>query len=277
VAIATPLLERAMTQQLHHLRRLDEPRFDWRGEAACRGTDPELFFPIGAGRNSLSQIAAAKRICARCPVIERCRESALANGYEGIWGGLDDDERRRMRARRQRTTRPSTNPEPLSPPGPELSADGHFVIVDGRRWRACDPGIPKQLRGELVAELMSARRAIGHGDIAARDRVQDAKTALGERGEPWWEPPTPEGRRARLASTMRALLRHRQPDATICPSDAARVVSGGSGREAMDQARSVADELRAQGILRITQRGEAVELETTVGPIRLGRGPKWTP
>ena len=265
-----------MTQQLHAPRRIrdgDDRRADWRERAACLGQDPELFFPVGAGRNSLLQTEAAKSICAGCPVIIRCRDSALENGYEGIWGGLDDDERRRMRAQKRPVA--STTDEPKSP-DVQLTEDQHFIVVNGRRWRATDPGIPKQLRGELVAELMSARRAIGQGEETARPRVQDAKVALGERGEPWWEPPTPDGRRARLAAAMRALLRHRSAEATICPSDAARVVASQDWRAAMEQSRSVAGELKADGILVITQRGQEVDLDTVTGPIRLGRGPKWT-
>ena len=56
--------------------------------------------------------------------------------------------------------------------------------------------------------------------------MQDAKVALGERGEPWWEPASEAGRAERLAAAMRALLWHRDPDKTICPSDAARAVGG---------------------------------------------------
>ncbi len=243
-------------------RDVDELRGNWRGRAACLDEDPELFFPVGSGRLALAQVAAAKAICARCPVIDRCRESALANGYEGVWGGLDDDERRRLRRpvidASRATAEPCVDVGPLEPP----DAGG-------------DPGIPKQLRGELLAELASARRAIDHGDLSATTRVDDAATALGERGEPWWEPSTADGRRTRLAAAMRALLRHRPAEATICPSDAARVVFGVSGREAMEQSRSVAEALRVAGVLRITQRGQPIELAAATGPIRLGRGPKW--
>ena len=78
---------------------------------------------------------------------------------------------------------------------PERTPDGHHVIIDGRKWRATDPSIPEERRKELVAELMSARRAVGaakrsadrEAERAARKRVHAAKVALGERGEPWWE------------------------------------------------------------------------------------------
>ena len=154
------------------------------------------------------------------------------------------------------------------------TADGRYLIVSGRRWRATDPAIPEKLRQELVNELMAARRLVRTDPDTARPRVQDAKVALGERGDPWWEP-TPEGRRVRLAATMRALLRHRRPESTICPSDAARVVGGESWRELMDTARDVAAELSREGLIVVRQRGTDVDIETASGPVRLARGPKW--
>lgn len=163
----------------------------------------------------------------------------------------------------------------------EPTPDGHHFIVDGRKWRATDPGIPDKLRTELVAELMAARRAVktAAGEKtatqAARRRVQDAKVALGERGEPWWEPPSPEGRAERLAAVIRTLLRHRDPDKTICPSDAARVAGGEQWRTAMDPARTVAAELASTGVIEVRQRGEKVELDQVKGPVRLARGPDW--
>ncbi len=68
-------------------------------------------------------------------------------------------------------------------------------MIDGRRWRATDPEIPEDAAAVLRRELMSARRAVGaalraadeRAERAARDRVQRAKVALGERGTPWWE------------------------------------------------------------------------------------------
>ncbi len=130
----------------------------------------------------------------------------------------------------------------------ELTADGRYLIVSGRRWRATDPAIPEALRQELVNELMAARRLVRSDPGAGRPRVQDAKVALGERGDPWWEP-TPDGQRVRLAAAMRTLLQHRRPEATICPSDAARVAGGESWRDLMDTARDVAAELSREGVI----------------------------
>ncbi len=166
-------------------------------------------------------------------------------------------------------------------PDPARSADGRYLIINGRRWRASDPGIPANLRGELVNELMAARRAVrdARSDETAlglaRNRVQDAKVALGERGQPWWEPPSEDGLGVRIAATIRALLRHREPESTICPSDAARVCGGPTWREAMDAARAVAAALAAAGVVEVRQHGRRVEAATGVGAIRLARGPRW--
>ncbi|MDN3226616.1 DUF3253 domain-containing protein [Kocuria rhizophila] len=156
--------------------------------------------------------------------------------------------------------------------GPERTPDGHHIVVKGRKWRATDTGIPETFRKELVAELMSARRAVKSRDEHARDRVQDAKVALGERGEPWWEEPTEDGLRAREAATIRALLRHRAGK-TICPSDVARTLGGDDWRDLMPQIRDVAGEMAGVGEITVTQKGETVDPCTARGPIRLAPGP----
>lgn len=75
----------------------------------------------------------------------------------------------------------------------ETTPDGHYVVIDGRRWRATDPAIPEDVAAELRRVLMAARRDVGRAKRAgedtapARARVQAAKVALGERGTPWWE------------------------------------------------------------------------------------------
>jgi hypothetical protein len=153
----------------------------------------------------------------------------------------------------------------------ERTPDGHYLIIDGRRWRASDPGIPDTLRQELVDELMSARRAVRTQGAAARPRVDDAKVALGERGRAWWEQPTEEEVADRIAATIRTLLRKRD-GTSICPSDAARVVGGESWRDRMEQVRAVAGEMATRGVLVVTQKGEQVPV-TASGPIRLNRGP----
>ncbi|GAA3614861.1 hypothetical protein GCM10022199_18780 [Marihabitans asiaticum] len=152
----------------------------------------------------------------------------------------------------------------------ERTDDGRYIVVDGRRWRASDPAIPESLRAELVAELMAARRLVKSDPKTARPRVQDAKVALGERGEPWWSP-TEDGRRTRLAATIRSLLSHRD-GTTICPSDAARVVGGEDWREHMSLAREVAAALHDEGVVEVQQKGEMVpDPRQARGPIRIAR------
>lgn len=74
----------------------------WMEDAACRGMNPDVFFPQRG-----ESTAEARAVCARCPVILRCRHYALAN-YEkyGIWGGMSERERRRIRKPRRDGVRP---------------------------------------------------------------------------------------------------------------------------------------------------------------------------
>ncbi|GEL23838.1 hypothetical protein PSU4_27920 [Pseudonocardia sulfidoxydans NBRC 16205] len=71
---------------------------DWRADALCGQVDPELFFPT-AERGAVfeAQVAAAKRICAGCPVRARCLDYALDALPDGVAGGLTAAERRAMR------------------------------------------------------------------------------------------------------------------------------------------------------------------------------------
>jgi WhiB family redox-sensing transcriptional regulator len=76
-------------------RRLFE-RADWQQDAACRGKGADMFF-IERGA-SLHGYDVARQICQRCPVREDCLAYAI-DGAErfGIWGGLTERERRRLR------------------------------------------------------------------------------------------------------------------------------------------------------------------------------------
>ena len=67
----------------------------WREDAACRGADVEIFFPP-----TDEAADQAKAICAACPVREECLEYALLTRQDdGVWGGLTETERRRLRRR----------------------------------------------------------------------------------------------------------------------------------------------------------------------------------
>ncbi|MGH9166454.1 MAG: WhiB family transcriptional regulator [Acidimicrobiia bacterium] len=68
--------------------------------AACRDSDPNLFFPVGTTGFALDQIELAKAICRQCAVQDECLQYALETNQEsGVWGGFAEDERRRLRKR----------------------------------------------------------------------------------------------------------------------------------------------------------------------------------
>jgi WhiB family redox-sensing transcriptional regulator len=84
---------------------------NWRDAAACRSVEPDLFFPIGTTGTALDHIAAAKAVCATCPVTSACLEFALeTNQDSGVWGGTSEEERRQMRRARARARRAATQP-----------------------------------------------------------------------------------------------------------------------------------------------------------------------
>ena len=89
------------------ISRLPKPLpevWDWQYEGACRGEDPEMFFhPEGErGPARANRIARAKEICATCPVIKQCAASALSiREPYGIWGGMSEDDREEIYARRE--------------------------------------------------------------------------------------------------------------------------------------------------------------------------------
>nr|WP_170977757.1 WhiB family transcriptional regulator [Blastococcus sp. CCUG 61487] len=69
----------------------------WRQLALCGETDPDAFFPEQGGSTR-----EAKRVCAGCVVRTECLEFALSNDERfGIWGGLSERERRRIRVQRR--------------------------------------------------------------------------------------------------------------------------------------------------------------------------------
>jgi WhiB family redox-sensing transcriptional regulator len=75
----------------------------WRDDAACLTQDPELFFPIGNTGPAVQWAEDAKAVCDLCPVEAKCLVWSLLKGYnDGVWGGLDENERRIQRRRLKR-------------------------------------------------------------------------------------------------------------------------------------------------------------------------------
>ncbi len=73
----------------------DDGLLAWQDRALCAQTDPEAFFPEKGGSTR-----EAKRVCTSCEVRSECLEYALGNDERfGIWGGLSERERRKLKRR----------------------------------------------------------------------------------------------------------------------------------------------------------------------------------
>ena len=71
----------------------------WHERAECRNHFPDIWFPIAGDHRG--QWAAAKAICATCPVATECLDYAIAADERwGCWGGMTPDERRRIKKER---------------------------------------------------------------------------------------------------------------------------------------------------------------------------------
>jgi hypothetical protein len=75
-----------------------------------------------------------------------------------------------------------------------VTPDGRYFVVKDRLWRCANPALSEEERSTLVRQLMSARRAVraamrtedAEALRLARNAVNEAKIALGERGAAWW-------------------------------------------------------------------------------------------
>lgn len=75
----------------------------WQSQAECRGSDPSVFFPDSQTTDALRP---ALFICKGCPVRQQCLDWALDTHQEfGIWGGMTEGDRKRVRRRRFRAGR----------------------------------------------------------------------------------------------------------------------------------------------------------------------------
>jgi WhiB family transcriptional regulator, redox-sensing transcriptional regulator len=76
------------------------PIGNWHRRGACAGEEPEAFFPANGDSG-----AQARGICVTCPVREDCLRYATEADEFGIWGGLDQQQRRALRRRQRRQAR----------------------------------------------------------------------------------------------------------------------------------------------------------------------------
>ena len=81
--------------ELHIIGQAEQSAPSWQERALCAQTDPEAFFPEKGGSTR-----EAKRVCTGCDVRSECLEYALENDERfGIWGGLSERERRKLKRR----------------------------------------------------------------------------------------------------------------------------------------------------------------------------------
>lgn len=73
----------------------------WPDDAACRDTDPRLFFPDIPGGGDPHQVI--ENYCAECPVTTACLDAALTRRETGIWGGMTEIQREALRTGRPQT------------------------------------------------------------------------------------------------------------------------------------------------------------------------------
>lgn len=131
----------------------------WRDRAVCRAEDPELFFPVGRTGPAVEQVARAKAVCVRCPVVAECLSFALVAIPEGVAGGLTAEERQGLRARR--------------PGGSRVPTAG----VAGRLPGGVG-GLPAGVDELVVAQLVAGVRVSG----ASRQELAHAAVGLYQAG-----------------------------------------------------------------------------------------------
>lgn len=126
----------------------------WVATAACRDTNPDLFFPITETGPGARQVRTAKAVCAACPVAARCLAWALDTGQPyGIWGGHTPAERAALR------------PEPARPPKvehPDLDAQVLALRADGLSLQAIATHLGRPLREITLANGRAVQRRARH-------------------------------------------------------------------------------------------------------------------
>lgn len=97
----------------------------------------------------------------------------------------------------------------MKPPPFPVTPDGRYFVVRGRLWRMANPALDGATRTALQRDLMRARSALGRarktGDREAhrqaREAINRAKIALGERGPVWWSDGEPDYNRKMAVNT----------------------------------------------------------------------------
>ena len=76
------------------VEQTEEVAEPWREDAACKGRTTMFFGTAGERpERRIRREASARQVCAECPVVGPCRESARRNRENGFWGGESEEER----------------------------------------------------------------------------------------------------------------------------------------------------------------------------------------
>lgn len=105
---------------------IDLVQFEWmlRGFCSTAQANPDIFYEEGNEET-------AKAFCYQCPVISTCREWAIENDEDGVWGGMSSADRRAVRRGGQRVSCPACNAQNLL-----KSSDGVQICLScGMSWR----------------------------------------------------------------------------------------------------------------------------------------------
>lgn len=133
-------------------RRLPGPqaeRWEWQLRGSCRGMDSAFFFHPDDERGvaRAARESRAKQICARCAVLDQCRQHALrVREPYGIWGGLTEHERRVLLRNRDRTLRMSDITDILDIADTADTADMAEECTVAGAGEADDEGCVRQAR-----------------------------------------------------------------------------------------------------------------------------------
>ncbi|VWX61763.1 conserved hypothetical protein [Burkholderiales bacterium 8X] len=146
------------------------------------------------------------------PLMPQVREVAVTMALAGelvvLQGGsevaLDAPLHGPIRLRRTSPSRGRS--EHAGPDAYPSTPDGRYFVVRGRLWRKTRPDLADEVRDRWVKELMAARRALRGEQSAserqtARQQVDRAKRALGERGPAWWTDGAPDFNRKLAKNT----------------------------------------------------------------------------
>lgn len=147
----------------------------WRGDAACRGKDPRIFFEA-AGE------PVARRVCSTCPVSSDCLDEALADARDGFWGGMNDQQRVREAERRAREGERRELAERRPARRAPRARGDHYeillaLVAHPGRWARVDRYPNPNSGGALASLFRNGHRATPPGRWSFEGRVNDDGTS----------------------------------------------------------------------------------------------------